>query len=106
VCPATRSHTDSDSGEARRRRLHETVIQRSVRQAAIAAGITKPTTAEPHYEAATRGRNPAYEAAEGAWRQRADRQHREITGIYAAGHRAKRGAWRCGNVILRRLIGS
>jgi site-specific recombinase XerD len=30
----------------RRHHLHETVIQRAVRQAAIAAGITKPVT--PH----------------------------------------------------------
>jgi hypothetical protein len=34
-----------------------------VNQAAIGAAITKPITAEPYYEAAPRGRNPAYEAA-------------------------------------------
>jgi integron integrase len=46
VFPATRSYTDPDTGQARRHHLHETVIQRSVRQAALAAGITKPAT--PH----------------------------------------------------------
>jgi integron integrase len=46
VFPATRTYTDQDSGEVRRHHLHESVIQRAVRQAAIAAGITKPTT--PH----------------------------------------------------------
>ena len=46
VFPATRSYTDSDTGEPRRHHLHETVIQRAVRQAAIAAGITK--LASPH----------------------------------------------------------
>jgi integron integrase len=46
VFPATRTYTDPDTGEARRHHLHETVIQRSVRQAAMAAGITKPAT--PH----------------------------------------------------------
>ena len=46
VFPATRIYTDQDSGEVRRHHLHETVIQRAVRQAATAAGITKPAT--PH----------------------------------------------------------
>jgi site-specific recombinase XerD len=46
VFPATRTYTDQDSGEERRHHLHETVIQRAVRQAASAAGITKPAT--PH----------------------------------------------------------
>ena len=46
VFPATRTYIDQDSGEERRHHLHESVIQRAVRQAAIAAGITKPAT--PH----------------------------------------------------------
>jgi integron integrase len=46
IFPAARSYTDPDSGESRRHHLHETVIQRAVRQAAFSAGITKPAT--PH----------------------------------------------------------
>jgi integron integrase len=44
--PATRTYTDPDSGDQRRHHLHESVIQRAVRQAAVAAGIPKPAT--PH----------------------------------------------------------
>jgi integron integrase len=46
VFPATRQYTDRDTGEKRRHHLHETVIQRAVRKAAIATGITKPVS--PH----------------------------------------------------------
>jgi integron integrase len=46
VFPATRPYSDRDTGEKRRHHLHETVIQRAVRQAAIATGITKPVS--PH----------------------------------------------------------
>ncbi len=46
VFPASRTYRDRDSGEERRHHLHETVIQRAVRQAAIAVGISKPAT--PH----------------------------------------------------------
>jgi integron integrase len=46
VFPATRSYADPTSGEVRRHHLHETVIQRAVRQAARAAGITKSVS--PH----------------------------------------------------------
>jgi integron integrase len=46
VFPATRTYLDPDTGQIRRHHLHETVIQRSVRQAAFAASITKPAT--PH----------------------------------------------------------
>jgi len=46
VFPATRTYTDPTTGEVRRHHLHETVIQRAVRKAAIAAHITKPVT--PH----------------------------------------------------------
>jgi integron integrase len=44
--PATRTYTDPASQEVRRHHLHETVIQRAVRQAARAVGITKPVS--PH----------------------------------------------------------
>jgi integron integrase len=46
IFPATRTYVDRDTGETRRHHLHETVIQRAVRRAAGAAGITKPAT--PH----------------------------------------------------------
>jgi len=43
--PATRMYRDADSGELRRHHLHETVLQRAVRSAALAAGIAKPVSA-------------------------------------------------------------
>lgn len=43
VFPATRSYTD-DAGVRRRHHLHESVLQRSVRRAALTAGITKRIT--------------------------------------------------------------
>ncbi|MDQ2667865.1 MAG: integron integrase [Gemmatimonadota bacterium] len=43
VFPATRSYTD-DVGARRRHHLHETVLQRAVRSATTAAGITKRIT--------------------------------------------------------------
>jgi integrase len=46
VFPAARQYVDPTTGECRRHHLHETVIQRAVRRAALAAGITKPVT--PH----------------------------------------------------------
>ena len=46
VFPATRHYADRDTGERRRHHLHETVIQRAVRRAALAAGIPKPVS--PH----------------------------------------------------------
>ena len=46
IFPATRTYTDSASQEVRRHHLHETVIQRAVRQAAMVAKIPKPVT--PH----------------------------------------------------------
>jgi len=46
VFPATRIYTDSITGERRRHHLHETVIQRAVRSAAIAAAI--PKRISPH----------------------------------------------------------
>jgi integron integrase len=46
IFPATRTYVDPSTREVRRHHLHETVIQRAVRQAAIAAGISKPAT--PH----------------------------------------------------------
>jgi integron integrase len=44
VFPATRIYVARDRGERRRHHLHETVVQRAVRQAAIAAGLSKRVT--------------------------------------------------------------
>lgn len=41
VFPATRQYRDRESGDRRRHHLHESVLQRAVRRAALAAGITK-----------------------------------------------------------------
>ena len=46
VFPATRTYTDPDTREVRRHHLHESVIQRAVRKAAVAARISKPVS--PH----------------------------------------------------------
>jgi integron integrase len=46
VFPATRTYIDPTTKEVRRHHLHESVIQRAVRQAAVAARISKPVT--PH----------------------------------------------------------
>jgi hypothetical protein len=47
VFPATRTYTDPASQEVRRHDLHESVIQRAVRQAAVTAQITKPARMIP-----------------------------------------------------------
>lgn len=44
VFPATRIYRDRDSGEQRRHHLHETVLQRAVKEAVRRAGIAKPAT--------------------------------------------------------------
>jgi integron integrase len=44
VFPATRWYTDPVTGEQRRHHLHESVVQRGVKDAVRAAGITKPAT--------------------------------------------------------------
>jgi site-specific recombinase XerD len=46
VFPATRHYVDRETGERRRHHLHETVIQRAVRSAALAASTPKPVS--PH----------------------------------------------------------
>jgi integron integrase len=46
VFPAHRTHTDPASQEIRRPHLHEAVLQRAIRRAAVAAKIQKPVT--PH----------------------------------------------------------
>jgi integron integrase len=46
VFPATRHYHDPATGERRRHHLHETVIQRAVRRAALAADVPKSVT--PH----------------------------------------------------------
>jgi integron integrase len=42
--PATRFYTDPDSGQRRRHHLHETVLQRAVKEAAIRARLVRPAT--------------------------------------------------------------
>ncbi len=44
VFPATRSYRDRETGQRRRHRLHESVVQRAVKRAAREAGLTKPAT--------------------------------------------------------------
>lgn len=44
IFPARRFYVDKETGEIRRHHLHETVLQRSVRFAALSAGITKRVT--------------------------------------------------------------
>ena len=44
VFPATRCYVDSAAGERRRHHLHESVLQRAVKDAARAAGIARPAT--------------------------------------------------------------
>jgi integrase len=54
VFPATRLYFDRESGEQRRHHLHESVLQRAVKDAARAAGISRPAT--PHSLRAIRSR--------------------------------------------------
>ena len=44
VFPATRCYVDRETGERRRHHLHESVLQRAVKEAARVAGITRPAT--------------------------------------------------------------
>ncbi len=44
VFPATRFYVDQATGERRRHHLHESVLQRAVKDAARAAGISRPAT--------------------------------------------------------------
>ncbi|MDQ3419830.1 MAG: tyrosine-type recombinase/integrase, partial [Acidobacteriota bacterium] len=44
VFPATRFYVDPATSERRRHHLHETVLQRAVKEAARAAGIARPST--------------------------------------------------------------
>jgi integrase len=44
VFPATRFYVDAETGERRRHHLHESVLQRAVKEAARAAGISRPAT--------------------------------------------------------------
>jgi integrase len=44
VFPATRIYVDRVTGQRRRHHLHETVLQRAVKDAVRRAGITKPAT--------------------------------------------------------------
>lgn len=42
VFPATRGYVDTTTGETRRHHLHETALQRAVRDAGLRAGLLKP----------------------------------------------------------------
>ena len=54
VFPATRFYVDSTIGERRRHHLHESVLQRAVKDAARAAGIPRPATSHsPRHSFAT-----------------------------------------------------
>jgi len=44
VFPATRGYVDRETGQRRRHHLHESVLQRAVKRAVVASGITKPAT--------------------------------------------------------------
>jgi integron integrase len=44
VFPATRRYVDPVTGEQRRHHVHETALQRAVRVAAVAVGLTKPVS--------------------------------------------------------------
>ncbi|HEY6553815.1 MAG TPA: integron integrase [Vicinamibacteria bacterium] len=44
VFPAARTYTDRSTGEVRRHHLHESALQRALRAAVVASGITKPAT--------------------------------------------------------------
>ncbi len=44
VFPATRYYADAQTGERRRHHLHESVLQRAVKNAVRAAGIARPAT--------------------------------------------------------------
>ncbi|MBZ5638870.1 MAG: integron integrase [Acidobacteriia bacterium] len=44
VFPATRFYQDSKTGQRRRHHLHESAVQRAIREAVLRAGIAKPAT--------------------------------------------------------------
>jgi site-specific recombinase XerC len=44
VFPATRTYIDGESGARRRHHLHESVVQRAVKEAAHRAGLSKPAS--------------------------------------------------------------
>jgi integron integrase len=44
VFPATRTYHSAETGQRRRHHLHESVVQRAVKQAVHAAGLTKPAS--------------------------------------------------------------
>jgi integron integrase len=44
VFPATRAYVDAETGQRRRHHLHESVLQRAVREAVLRAGIAKPAS--------------------------------------------------------------
>jgi site-specific recombinase XerD len=44
VFPASQHYTDRITGERRRHHLHESVLQRAVRDAVVKAGVSKPAS--------------------------------------------------------------
>jgi integrase len=44
IFPATRPYRDAATGQQRRHHLHESVLQKAVREAAIRARLTRPAT--------------------------------------------------------------
>jgi len=44
VFPATRTYVDTETGQRRRHHLHESVLQRAVREAVLRAGLAKPAS--------------------------------------------------------------
>jgi len=77
--PATRFYVDPATSERRRHHLHETVLQRAVKEAARAAGIARPATChslrhtgmyhDDLHARAQSGRSRCAEPARSAWAQ-------------------------------------
>jgi integrase len=53
VFPASQHYTDRITGERRRHHLHESVLQRAVRDAVVKAGISKPASCHAFRSAST-----------------------------------------------------
>jgi integrase len=49
VFPAPKHYTDRITGEKRRHHLHESVLQRAIRDAVVRAGIAKPASCHTHF---------------------------------------------------------